>query len=108
MQNKSLVVSGKIRAIQEVPQMVRMLEVKLEEELEEKASRQTGWQMERGAWIGVHLSKHYQDPQFVVCIDQVTYMPAHTQNYDQVSVAMPRACSHIYGAKFFWWRMTFN
>ena len=56
LQNKSLVVNGRIRAIQEVPHSVRMLEVRMEKELEDRAASQTGWQLSDGAWIGVHLA----------------------------------------------------
>ena len=72
LQNKSLVVNGRIRAIQEVPHSVRMLEVRMEKDLEDRAASESemGWQLSDGAWIGVHLAKHYQDPQFVKGIDQ--------------------------------------
>ena len=70
LQNKSLVVNGRIRATQEAPNVVRMLEVKMEKELEDRADSQTGWQLSNGAWIGVRLARHYQDPQYVKGIDQ--------------------------------------
>ena len=42
----------------------------MEKELEDRAASQTGWQLSDGGWIGVHLAKFHQDPQFVKGIDQ--------------------------------------
>ena len=65
LQNKSLVAEGSVRTISIEPQVVRVLEAKLKEDLEEKARFQTGWKDLGDRWIGIHLAKTFQNPQYV-------------------------------------------
>ena len=65
LQNKSLVAEGSVRTISMEPQMVRVLEAKLKEDLEEKTRFQVGWKSFEDRWIGIHLAKTFQNPQYV-------------------------------------------
>ena len=42
-----------------------MLEAKLKKDLEEKIKCQAGWKKVEDRWIGVHLGKTFQNPQYV-------------------------------------------
>ena len=64
-QNQSLVVRAAIRMIHE-PGMIRTLRVKLGQELQEAAVGQYGWKKKEHFWLGLHSSRHYQTPQFVL------------------------------------------
>ena len=63
-QNQSLVVQGSVRMILE-PSQVRMLVVKLNDELKKTAEEGFGWKKMEGFWLGVHHSHRYQSPQFI-------------------------------------------
>ena len=68
LQNKSLVATGHLRAVVEEtsePMMVRVLEAKLLDGLQMKARYQVGWKQDEDKWIGVHLARKLQTPQFV-------------------------------------------
>ena len=65
LQNKSLVAEGSVRTISMEPQVVRVLEAKLKEHLEEKTRFQAGWRCFGDRWIGIHLGKTLQNPQYV-------------------------------------------
>ena len=62
LQNKSLVAEGSVRTIS---MELRVLEAKLKEDLEEKTRLQTGWRCFGDRWIGIHLGKTFQNPQYV-------------------------------------------
>ena len=64
LQNRSLIAEGYVRAIQTVPYTVRVLETKLTKELEDKARMQSGWVRAGDRWIGIHLGKRLQTPQY--------------------------------------------
>ena len=50
---------------------VRVLKVKLSDELSHTQERQSAWKTEREhLWRGVHLGHHYQDPAYVPGLDQ--------------------------------------
>ena len=72
LQNKSLIVHGTIRACREVPCYIRCIDATLGPDLEQAANYQTGWKKADGGdhWIGVHVGKCFQSPQFVPGIPQ--------------------------------------
>ena len=72
LQNKSLVAEGSVRAISAEPQTIRVLEAKLKQDLEEKIKYQVGWRKAEDRWIGVHLGKTFQSPQYVGDISSTT------------------------------------
>ena len=75
LQNRSLVATGHLRTVVEEPadpMMVRVLEAKLLDDLQMKARYQVGWKQEENKWIGVHLAKKLQTPQFVGEIPSTT------------------------------------
>ena len=65
LQNKSLTAEGYVRAIACGPHVVRMLEAKLNDYMEQKVRQQVGWKQMDNRWIGVHVSKKMQNPQYV-------------------------------------------
>lgn len=69
LQNKSLIAQGFVRAIQTAPCMVRVLEATLMKELEDTARAQSGWTRSGDRWIGVHLGRKLQTPQYHGAID---------------------------------------
>ena len=75
LQNRSLVATGHLRAVVEEPSdpmTVRVLEAKLLDDLQMKARYQVGWKQNEDKWIGVHLAKKLQTPQFVGEIPSTT------------------------------------
>ena len=76
LQNKSLTAEGYVRAIACGPHVVRMLEAKLKGGLEQKVKQQVGWKQMDDRWIGVHVSKKMQNPQYVGGIAGFTRGPA--------------------------------
>ena len=65
LQNKSLTAGGYVRAIAVGPHVVRMLEAKLAGDLEQKVKQQVGWKQGDNRWIGVHVDKKMQNPQYL-------------------------------------------
>ena len=62
LQNKSLTAEGYVRAIACRPHVVRMLEAKLNGDLEHKVKQQVGWKQVDNRWIGVRVGKKMQNP----------------------------------------------
>ena len=71
MQNHSVVVQAKVRAISEVEPTgcVRAVQVELTEGLQNYVDNAFGWSREGSRWIGVHLSNTYQDPVYIPGLD---------------------------------------
>ena len=65
LQNKSLTAEGYVRAIACGPHVVRMLEAKLNDDMEQKVKQQVGWKQMDNRWIGVRVGKKMQNPQYV-------------------------------------------
>ena len=97
LQNKSLVIHGTIRAIRVSPLTVRMLEAKFNEELEEKVQVQKGWKMVDRCWMGVHLSKNFQDPQLISGVDQSVDWLRTTLVKENNSWQLKEMCEPIHG-----------
>ena len=75
LQNRSLVATGHLRTVVEKPagpMMVRVLEAKLLDDLQMTARDQVGWKQVDNRWVGVHLAKKFQTPQFVGEIPSTT------------------------------------
>ena len=63
-QNQSLVVDAYIRTIS-TPPVIRTLAVQLNEESQRTAKKHLGWQKKSEYWLGLHLGRSYQSPQFI-------------------------------------------
>ena len=47
------------------PQVIRTLAVQLNEELQRTSEEHFGWQKKSDYWLGLHLGRSYQSPQFI-------------------------------------------
>ena len=63
-QNQSLVVDACVRTISK-PQVIRTLAVQLSEELQRTSEERYGWRKKDDHWLGLHLGRSYQSPQFI-------------------------------------------
>ena len=97
LQNRSLIAEGFVRAIQTVPYVVRVLEAKLTKELEDKARAQSGWARSGDRWIGIHLGRKLQTPQYHGEIDSKVNWFRTTLVKQQGRWQMVELCEALHG-----------